>query len=122
MTSNQAEIYEYNQKILLRIRELCAHRKTSITKIEKALGYGNGTVSGWKNAKKRAPHDRVVEIAKFLNVPVMALTGGLENEEKPAPRGNELSKKDQLLNLIDSMDRAELIEALKAVTKKLEEV
>lgn len=71
----EEEIHEYNEAILRRIRELCSRRGTSITKIEKALGYGNGTVSGWTKAKKKAPYDRVEAVAKYLDVPTMALTG-----------------------------------------------
>ena len=69
------KISEYNASVLMRIRQMCIERGTSITKIEKALGYGNGTVSGWKNAKKKAPYDRIVAIAEFLDVPVSQLTG-----------------------------------------------
>lgn len=71
----EEEIHEYNEAVLERIRQLCTRRGTSITKIEKALGYGNGTVSGWTRAKKKAPHDRIEAIAKHLNVPTVALTG-----------------------------------------------
>ena len=113
------EIHEYNQAILTRIRELCVRRNTSITKIEKALGYGNGTVSGWKNAKRKAPYDRVVAVANFLNVPVMALTGEEEQKERPAQESGP--NKDMLLRWIDEMSREELIETLQAVTKKLSE-
>ena len=46
------EIQIHNATILSNIRRLCAMNGTSITKLEKELGYGNGSVSGWKNAKK----------------------------------------------------------------------
>lgn len=62
-----------NAIILENIRVLCVRNKTSIPKIEKALGYGNGSVSGWKNAKKSAPMERVKSIADYLGVSVEAL-------------------------------------------------
>ena len=62
-----------NAIILENIRVLCVRNKTSIPKLEKALGYGNGAVSGWKNAKKLAPMERVEAIAKYFRVSVEAL-------------------------------------------------
>jgi transcriptional regulator with XRE-family HTH domain len=79
----EEEIHEYNDSVLERIRQLCVKRGTSITKIEKTLGYGNGTVSGWTKAKKKAPYDRVEAIAKHLGVPTVALTG------EPVPANDE---------------------------------
>ena len=57
-----------NARLISNIRAVCALRKTSIPKIEQALGYGNGAITAWKNAKKLAPTRRVNEIADFLNV------------------------------------------------------
>lgn len=79
----EEEIHEYNEAVLTRIRQLCSRNNTSITKIEKALNYGNGTVSGWTKAKKKAPYDRIEAIAKHLGVPTVALTG------EPAPANHE---------------------------------
>ena len=79
------EIHEYNDAVLQRIRQICARKGTNISKIEKALGYGNGTVSGWTKAKKQAPYDRIVAIAEHLEVPVSALTG--DKKADPQPRG-----------------------------------
>ncbi len=79
----EEEIHEYNASVLERVRQLCVRRGMSITKIEKALGYGNGTVSGWTKAKKKAPYDRIQAIAKLLDVPTIALTG------EPSPTGEE---------------------------------
>lgn len=68
-------IHTYNENLLVNIRRYCREQNMSITKIEQALGYGNGTVSGWTKARRRAPYERVAAIAKLLNVPVFALTG-----------------------------------------------
>lgn len=104
MALTQEEIHAYNDALLVRIRQLCVRRSTSITKIEKALGYGNGTVGSWKNAKKKAPFERVEEIADYLNVPVSALTGDGEEAKKPTVKDDELSEYDmeimELLRLV----------------------
>lgn len=68
LNENTTEIQRRNAIILANIRVLCAKNKTSITKIEKELGYGNGSVSGWKNAKKPAPMERIREIADYFHV------------------------------------------------------
>lgn len=120
MALTQDEIHAYNDALLVRIRQLCVRRGTSITKIEKALGYGNGTVGSWKNAKKKAPFERVEEIADYLNVPVSALTGDGEEAKKPAPEG-ELNKA-ALLKAVDTMSREDLIELLNKISKRLPEV
>ena len=62
-----------NAIILENIRVLCVRNKTSIPKVEKALGYGNGAVSGWVKAKKPAPLERVAAIADYFNVSVESL-------------------------------------------------
>ena len=55
---------ESNEAILENIRVQCVKQGTSIPKIEKALGYGNGSVSGWNKAKKPAPMERDKAIAE----------------------------------------------------------
>jgi SOS-response transcriptional repressor LexA len=62
-----------NDLILENLRVLCVRNKTSIPKVEKELGYGNGSISGWKKAKKLAPQERVQAIADYFNVPIEAL-------------------------------------------------
>ena len=115
---SESEIHEYNEAVLMRIRQLCVRRKTSITKIEKALGYGNGTVSGWKNAKKKAPLERVVAIAEYLNVPVVALTGGLPAEEELNQEQPALSEKRQAaLELIESLSDEQIDAILRLLGK-----
>ena len=111
------KISEYNASVLMRIRQICVERSTSITKIEKALGYGNGTVSGWKNAKKKAPYDRIVAIADFLNVPVSQLTG---KEEKPAlDNENEPLTVDEIKESFRGRPMSELLELMSSLTEEL---
>ena len=109
---------------------LCNMAGKSPSAVALDIGIEKSTVTRW--SKGSTPnHATKIKVADYFGCTVAELTDDrlkldlqffAEKEEKPAPKRNELSKKDQLLNLIDSMDRAELIEALKAVTKKLEEV
>lgn len=112
------EIHEYNEAVLQRIRQLCARRGTNISKIEKTLGYGNGTVSGWTKAKKQAPYDRIVAIAEHLEVPVSALTGA----EMPAmPKHDGLSLED-IKAWVGSAEREELLDLMGAIAARLKEM
>ena len=43
---------EKNAEIVKRIRELCKQSGISITTLEKALGYGNGSIGKWAKAPK----------------------------------------------------------------------
>ncbi len=74
-----------NAIILENIRVLCVRHKTSIPKVEKALGYGNGAVSGWVKAKKPAPMERVRAIADYFGVSVETLINEGEANFAPAP-------------------------------------
>ena len=109
-------VREYNEAILMRIRQLCSRRGTSISKIEKALGYDIGTISDWNNAITIVPLEKVVAVAKHLNVPALALTGDLpEEDEKIMPTISDEHKlsprKQELFDLIDSLpdDKVEAI-------------
>lgn len=114
-TLSESEIREYNQAVLTRIRELCVRRNTSITKIEKELGFGNGTVSGWKNAKRKAPLNRVVAIAEHLRVPVIALTGErIEDDVYIKQEQPALSEKRQAaLEIIEKLSDEQIDAILK---------
>lgn len=57
-----------------RIKSLCKQQKKSISTLEKDLGYGNGYISGLKNGMPKM--DRIIEIAKYLDVPVTYITTG----------------------------------------------
>ena len=64
---------EQNAILLENIRVLCVRNNTSIPKVEAALGYSNGSVSCWKNAKRPAPAERVAAIADYFHVPIEEL-------------------------------------------------
>lgn len=75
-------IQEYNEYVVNKIREIATDRGLSLTKVEEALNYGNGSIGKWKSARKFAPYDRIVAIASYLGVSVETLTG---EKETPAP-------------------------------------
>lgn len=79
----------YNIALLQQIRVKCVELNTSIPKIEKALGYGNGAISCWKNAKRNAPMDRIVAIAEYLGVSVDDLVRPYENKKTPTVQTND---------------------------------
>jgi transcriptional regulator with XRE-family HTH domain len=114
----EEEIHAYNEAVLARIRQLCARRGSSITKLEKALGYGNGTVSGWNKAKKKAPYDRIEAIAAYLGVPTVGLTG----EERPAPPEGSRPGQAEVLRWVRSAGKEELLELISAAALRLKEL
>lgn len=62
---------EFNRALLIRLRQKCVEKGTSITRIEEALGFGNGSISsGWAKAKRKAPIDRIEAVAGFLECSV----------------------------------------------------
>lgn len=44
-----------NKELVKNIRELAKKNGTSLTKIEKKLGWGNGKIGKWESAKKLPP-------------------------------------------------------------------
>jgi len=62
-----------------RVKLICKERNISISKLEKACGFGNAYIANLKNG--RFPYDRLVTIAKFLNVSPDYIADG---EEKTA--------------------------------------
>ena len=61
-----------------RIRELCQKNGMSITKLEAALGYGNGSIS--KAGTKAMRSDRLKAIADYFGVSMDYLLTGQEPE------------------------------------------
>jgi len=64
-----------------RIRALCRAQGTSVTKLEESLGFGNGTIGKWKNAKNAPPADKLQKVADALGVSADFLLTG---KERPA--------------------------------------
>ncbi|WP_295234943.1 helix-turn-helix transcriptional regulator [Veillonella sp.] len=53
------------------VKQLCDDRNISINKLEKALGFGNGTISAWKRSSPSV--DKLLKIANYFNVPLETL-------------------------------------------------
>lgn len=81
--------------IVDRIRALCQQKNTSITKIEEELGYANGTIGKWKLPNRKAPLEKVIEVAKRLETSTAYLMTGKTEKESP-PHSGEPPKYDQL--------------------------
>lgn len=74
-----------------KIKQLCKENGTSIKKIEKELGIGNGVIARW--SKSNPNYDRLSKVANYFNVSVEYLTG---TEEKPATNeGSGLSEEER---------------------------
>lgn len=90
------------ETIVDRIRMLCVKNKTSITKLEMEFGYANGTIGKWKNAKKRPPLEKVMEIAARLNTTADYLYNGEEIEKAPTVDGEHSDEVAELLEFYRS--------------------
>lgn len=73
-----------------KIRELCKKNGTSIYKLEKQLGFGNGVIGRWDTSIPS--YERLTAVATALGVPVTELTG----ETAPAAK-KEPAPLDELL-------------------------
>ena len=89
-----------------RIKMLCRSKNTSVTKLEAALGFGNGTVGKWKTAKSDPPIDKLQKIADYLDVSVSYLLTG-ENK-KPTIEGELTEAQREAVELIMQMSDDQL--------------
>lgn len=86
-----------------RIKALCRAQNTSVTKLEAALGFGNGTIGKWRNAKSAPPADRLQMVADALGVTSDYLLNG-DNEKKPAEKGELTPYMVEVLELFKDAD------------------
>ena len=102
-----------------RIRKLCKENGTSITKLEAALGFGNGAIGKWGKAKSMPPADKLLLVADALNVTVDYLLGN--ESEKPTAGGDELTKDEetviQLLRQVPEEQRELVLNMIEAALK-----
>ena len=86
--------------MLDKIKALCKEKKTSVAKLEKQLGFGNGVIGRWD--KSVPSYERLAAVASALDVSVAYLTGETDDpsagikEERPAD-GEALSPEDKAL-------------------------
>ena len=60
--------------ILRNILALCKKHNIAISKLEKEVGLGNGTISSW--AKRSPSVENANKVAKFFGVTIDSLQGG----------------------------------------------
>lgn len=106
--------------IVDRIRALCQQKETSITKIEKELGYANGTIGKWKLKNRKAPLEKVIEVAKLLGTSPEYLQTGEEQKKSP-PHGGEPPAITDWEKALDGKGKEELKEIIDIAMKKFME-
>ncbi len=58
------------------VKEICRQQNISIRKLERAAGFGNGTIGAWRYVSPKI--DSISKVAKTLNVPINAILYGKE--------------------------------------------
>ena len=97
------------------IKRLCKEKKTTIAAIERACGFGNGSIRKWDSASPA--YERIKAVADFLEVPVSELTG--EQKEKPAPEEAGFHPTlEEWINAIDRMSREEMRAVMSRVMER----
>lgn len=87
------------------IRNISKEKHIPISRIEKDLGFGNGTIRNWD--KNKPAHDKVKKVADYLGVSIDTLTG--EIEKSPTANGEALSKAElALLASVDGMTQEQI--------------
>lgn len=105
--------------MLDKIKALCKEKKTSISKLEKQLGFGNGVIGRWD--KSVPSYERLAAVANALDVPVAYLTGETEDpsagiKKDPIPKDGAVSSAAQeLLGFLDSASGEELADVIKYI-------
>lgn len=112
--------------MLDKIKALCKEKKTSISKLEKQLGFGNGVIGRWD--KSVPSYERLAAVANALDVPVAYLTGETDAPsagiKKERPADGEALIRDlpediqQIIRIC--MNRPELASALLNLAKQIE--
>lgn len=83
-----------------RVRQVCKEKKIPISRLERDLGYSNGYIGQLR--KGVFPTDRLVEIARYLSVPVEYL---LDTEKAPIPEDERQKELDRLATEIREQTR-----------------
>ena len=73
------------------IKRLCEENGTTIPKVEKALGFGNGAIYNWQ---KGSPTLRKIQaVADFFEVPVCEILGETDSLEEDFPEGVKMLRR-----------------------------
>jgi transcriptional regulator with XRE-family HTH domain len=111
--------------MLDKIKALCKEKKTSISKLEKQLGFGNGVIGRWD--KSVPSYERLAAVANALDVPVSYLTGETDDPsagiKKERPADGEAPDQDKLLEIVrDSQDMSFLLKVMDEVNKSIQKL
>lgn len=111
--------------MLDKIKALCKEKKTSISKLEKQLGFGNGVIGRWD--KSVPSYERLAAVANALDVPVAYLTGETDDPsvgiKKERPADGEAPDQDMLLEIVrDSQDMSFLLKVMDEVNKSIQKL
>ena len=105
--------------MLDKIKALCKEKKTSISKLEKQLGFGNGVIG---RCDKSVPsYERLAAVANALDVPVSYLTGETDDpsagiKKDPIPKDGAVSSAAQeIFDFLDSASGEELADVIKYI-------
>lgn len=101
------------------IKNLANKKGLSITKLEVACGFGNGTIGKW--TKQSPSCDNLYKVANYLGVSIDYLYTGKEKSLSP-----ELSEDKQRLldmyNLLTDIEKGEILGELKVITRNASKI
>jgi transcriptional regulator with XRE-family HTH domain len=100
---------------LEKVRELCKQRGTSITRMERDLGFGNGSLAKAKSIKT----DRLQKIADYFGVSIEYL---MDSHEISYDKDNHVWEYDQNGAIYDALKDEELAARLRTYAEKLIEI
>ena len=99
-----------------RVKRICKDRKIPISKLESDLGFSNGYIGQLR--KGVFPADRLAKIANYFCVTIDYLLTG---EKEKSPISGEIGpSKQDLLNLIDTMEMSELAEIIQMAAETIQ--
>lgn len=105
-TDEQEAIRKENEACVMRIRGILHSRGDSITKMESALGFGNGTVGKWAKAPKVPSYDKLLLIGNYLHVSVGELYPKWAETNNPATDNGDgdkrNAKREEINRLLDA--------------------
>ena len=95
---------------------LCAQKKKSPSAVAEEVGLSRTSPNGWKKGKK--PSDvNLLKIADYFGVPVSALL----EDKKETPTLSEEDERKNIMDLLDELSPAELVELMAKASAKLKE-
>ena len=110
-----------NEKIVSRIDSLAKSKGTSISEIERSVGFGNGKIGKWKKAPKSPPFESLLVVANHLETTIAYLTGETDDpsagiKKDPIPKDEAVSPAAQeILDFLDSASGEELADVIKYI-------